>query len=310
MFPPESELAEAARLIRAGRLVAFPTETVYGLGANALDEAAVQLIFDVKGRPATSPLIVHVPSLETAKEITVEWPPLADVLAKRFWPGPLTFVLEKSESIPDNVTAGLATVGVRMPAHPVALELLRRAQVPIAAPSANRFMHLSPTTAEHVRQNLGDRIDLVLDGGPTNVGIESTVVMLSGRKPAVLRPGIISLIELEAATGTEWELALPADASKDSIEAQLSPGLHVRHYAPRTPLVLLKVGQPMPPGRGTVLDMPNEPAPYAHRLYAALYEADREGWDWIGLAEPPDEPAWHAIRDRLHRAATPWTSAL
>ncbi len=299
MFPAENELAEAARLIQTGRLVAFPTETVYGLGANALDAAAVQRIYEAKGRPATSPLIVHVSSPEAAREITDEWPELADLLAERFWPGPLTLVLRKSKSIPDNVTAGLDTVGVRVPAHPVALSLLERAQVPIAAPSANRFMQISPTTAAHVRAGLGDRVDLVLDGGPTDVGIESTVVALGGRKPLVLRPGIISLPELEAVTGMAWTLADPME----SAAAAPSPGLHVRHYAPVTPLVLLKPGQALPAGRGQVLAMPGEPAPYAHLLYAALHKADEEGWDWIGLAEPPDGPEWQAIRDRVRRAA-------
>jgi L-threonylcarbamoyladenylate synthase len=309
MFPDEGELAEAARLIRAGRLVAFPTETVYGLGANALDARAVQRIYEAKGRPATSPLIVHVSSIEAAREVSVDWPPLADVLAMRFWPGPLTLVLNKSKSIPDNVTAGLDTVGVRVPAHPVALDLLKRAGVPIAAPSANRFMHISPTTAEHVRASLGDKVDLVLDSGPTNVGIESTVVMLSGQKPTVLRPGMISLTELEAATQTAWTTAsLTPDTSADGTGASLSPGLHSRHYAPSTPLVVLKAGQSLPAGRGHVLNMPGDPAAYAYRLYAALHEADRESLDWIGLAEPPDEPAWQAIRDRLRRAATRWTA--
>jgi L-threonylcarbamoyladenylate synthase len=194
-------------------------------------------------------------------------------------------------------------VGVRVPAHPVALELLRRAQVPIAAPSANRFMQISPTTAQHVRAGLGNRVDLVLDGGPTNVGIESTVVMLSGPKPRILRPGMISLIELEEATRTAWETY--GEVGPAGNQGFLSPGLHARHYAPKTPLVLLKPGQARPAGRGRLLAMPTEPAAYAHRLYAALHEADVEGWDWIGLAEPPDEPAWQAIRDRVHRASKP-----
>jgi L-threonylcarbamoyladenylate synthase len=305
MFPDESELAEAARLIRAGRLVAFPTETVYGLGANALDTSAVELIYRAKGRPGTSPLIVHVSSVEAAREVSIEWPALADILTRRFWPGPLTLVLKKSGDIPDNVTAGLETVGVRMPAHPVALDLLKRADVPIAAPSANRFTHISPTTAEHVRESLGASVDLVLDGGPTNVGIESTVVMLSGQKPRLLRPGMISLVELEAVTQTAWDVASPAEGtSAAGSDASLSPGLHSRHYAPNTPLFLLKPGQSPPTGRGRVLDMPGDPKAYAHRLYATLHEADREGLEWIALSEPPDEPLWHAIRDRLRRAAT------
>lgn len=179
MDPSETELTLAANLIRAGRLVAFPTETVYGLGANALDAAAVQRIYDAKGRPATSPLIVHVADVIMARQVTAEWPRLAQTLAQRFWPGPLTLVLPKATEIPDIVTAGLDTVGVRIPRHPVALGLIRRARVPIAAPSANRFTQISPTTAEHVRAGLGNSVDLILDGGATHIGIESTVVSLA-----------------------------------------------------------------------------------------------------------------------------------
>src|SRR5579863_8141073 len=189
-------ISEAAAKIRSGGLAAFPTETVYGLGANALDAAAVQKIYELKGRPETSPLIVHVASVEMAREIVAEWPPLAEELARKWWPGPLTLVLPKRPSISDIVTAGLPTVGVRMPNHPIALELIREAGVPIAAPSANKFMGLSPTTAEHVRAAFGDAVE-VLDGGPTRVGIESTVVAIEGGTLKLLRPGMISLGELE-----------------------------------------------------------------------------------------------------------------
>src|SRR5579871_1133015 len=185
-------LNNAAALIRSGGLVAFPTETVYGLGANALDPVAVSKIFELKGRPSTSPLIVHVSSIAMAREMVTEWPPKAEELAQRYWPGPLTIVLPKQPAIPDNVTAGLPTVGVRVPSHPVALKLIEEAGVPIAAPSANRFMGLSPTTAEHVRHAFGDTVE-ILDGGPTNVGIESTVVSLVGGKLTLLRLGMIAL---------------------------------------------------------------------------------------------------------------------
>src|ERR1700741_4570815 len=180
-------LSKAAALIRAGRLVAFPTETVYGLGANALDAAAVAKIFELKGRPASSPLIVHASSAAMARTLVTEWPAQAEELAARYWPGPLTIVLPKSPAIPDIVTAGLQTVGVRVPAHRVALALIEAAGVPIAAPSANRFTGLSPTTAEHVRAAFGDEVEVV-DGGPTQVGIESTVVSLAGGKLTLLRP--------------------------------------------------------------------------------------------------------------------------
>jgi L-threonylcarbamoyladenylate synthase len=188
------DIEHAARLLRAGGLVAFPTETVYGLGANALDTKAVARIYAVKGRPGTSPLIVHVASMEMAKSLVAHWPELADRLAGRFWPGPLTLVLEKrlekqlenQSVIPAIVTAGLATVGVRMPAHPIALALIRAAGVPLAAPSANRFTQLSPATADHVRRSLGSAVDFILDGGPCQVGIESTVLSLTGPRPALL----------------------------------------------------------------------------------------------------------------------------
>jgi len=193
-------VAEAAALIRAGKLVAFPTETVYGLGANALDAAAVARIFAVKGRPRGSPLIVHVDSLEMARGLALDWPDGAERLARKYWPGPLTLVLRKHPSIPDIVTAGLATVGLRVPAHPLALALIRAAGVPIAAPSANLFTELSPTTAGHVRQSLGDAVDYVLDGGATTVGIESTVLSLVEPRPALLRPGVIPI-----APSTAWK---------------------------------------------------------------------------------------------------------
>ena len=185
----------------AGKLVAFPTETVYGLGANALDAAAVDRIFAAKGRPLTSPLIVHVDSVDMARELVTRWPAAAEILAAKHWPGPLTLVLPKQARIPDIVTAGLPTVGLRVPAHPLALELIRRAGVPIAAPSANRFGQLSPTTAEHVRKSLGDAVDLILDGGSTSVGIESAVLSLAGDRPVLLRPGVIPVTELEALIG-------------------------------------------------------------------------------------------------------------
>jgi L-threonylcarbamoyladenylate synthase len=294
----EEELARAADLIRNGGLVAFPTETVYGLGANALDAQAVQRIYDAKGRPSSSPLIVHVADEAMAKSIAGEWPAIAHVLAARFWPGPLTLVVKKSSAVPHAVTAGLDSVGIRVPAHPVALDLIRRAGVPIAAPSANRFTQISPTTAEHVRRSLGDCVDMILDEGPTQVGIESTVVALTREPPAVLRPGMISQLDLEAATGVRWENRM---ASRDSSE---SPGLHPRHYAPRTPLYVLEPGERRPAGSGRVIDLPEDPDSYAKALYAELHKADTEAWDWIGVEKPPDTPEWAGILDRIQRAST------
>lgn len=284
-------------MIRHGGLVAFPTETVYGLGANALDAKAVARIYEAKGRPWASPLIVHVADEAMARVITSEWPPMAEILATRFWPGPLTLILKKADTVPDLVTAGLDSVGVRVPAHSVALDLIRRAGVPIAAPSANRFGQVSPTTAEHVRAGLGERIDMILDGGATEVGIESTVASLRRIPPVILRPGMITLEQLEDATGARWEreMGLP--------HLSESPGLHPRHYAPRTPFYVLERNAQKPPGNGRVLDMPQEPGPYAAALYAELHKADIEGWDWIAVEEPSDTPEWAGIRDRLRRAS-------
>ncbi len=294
-------LDQAAARIRNGELVAFPTETVYGLGANALDATAVAKIFEAKGRPSTSPLIVHVASIAMAREIVAEWPAQAEELAQRYWPGPLTLVLPKSAAIPDIVTAGLPTVGIRMPAHPVALQLIEAAGVPIAAPSANRFMGLSPTTAEHVRAAFPEMP--VLDGGACEVGIESTVVSIVDGKLKLLRPGMIALGDIKAAASPENDASHPA------------PGMHARHYSPQTKLILVKGVAELPGRLGAFLwrkkpgltarcvRMPFHATAYAQRLYGVLHEVDGEGWPWIAVEEPPDKPEWSAIRDRLRRAA-------
>ncbi len=295
----EEELSRAAEILRQGGLVAFPTETVYGLGANALDAEAVARIYRVKQRPFASPLIVHVADEAMARTITAEWPERAQRLAKKFWPGPLTLVLKKAATIPDLVTAGLPSVGVRVPAHSVAAALIRRAGIPVAAPSANRFSEISPTSAEHVRKSLGGCVDMILDGGPTQVGIESTVASLVRVPPVVLRPGMIDQAELEAVTGESWghESELPHISE--------SPGLHPRHYAPRTPFFVLEPDAKPPAGRGRILEMPVDVASYANRLYAELHQADSEGWDWIAVIQPPHSPDWTGVRDRLRRASTP-----
>src|SRR5277367_5027978 len=197
----DQDIKKAGEILRSGGLVVFPTETVYGLGANALDAAAVAKIYALKGRPATSPLIVHVGSVEQARELAAEWPAEAERLAREYWPGPLTIVVAKKAAIPDGVTAGLTTVGLRMPRHPVALALLREAGVPIAAPSANRYTGLSPTTARHVRETFGQELAMVLDGGPAAVGIESTVLSLAGVGAVLLRPGMLTRSEIEAVIG-------------------------------------------------------------------------------------------------------------
>jgi L-threonylcarbamoyladenylate synthase len=292
-------VSQAAAKIRAGGVVAFPTETVYGLGANALDASAVGKIYELKGRPATSPLIVHVDSVAMAKDVAAEWPPLAEQLAERWWPGPLTLVLPKKPAIPDIVTAGLSTVGIRMPAHPIALQLIREAGVPIAAPSANKFTGLSPTTADHVRAAFGESVDVV-EGGPSEVGIESTVVVVTAQGLRLLRPGMVSLGELEKAVAESG--------------AHPSPGMHERHYSPRTPLLL--VDGTLPGADGAYLwhttaqpcarsiRMPASPAGYAAQLYGVLHELDRTGLPWIAVERVPDTKEWSAIRDRLSRAAS------
>ncbi len=312
-LPSSDEIQHVAALLRAGKLVAFPTETVYGLGANALDEAAVARIFEAKGRPTSSPIIVHVSSIEMARTVVAEWPRTAERLAEQFWPGPLTLVLKKQPAVPALVTAGLETVGVRMPANPIALSLIEAAQVPIAAPSANRFTQLSPTTAQHVREGLGERVDYILDGGPCTVGIESTVLSLAGPAPLLLRPGGISRTRIEEVIGA-------VEQQREALEAaHPSPGMHPRHYSPQTKLLLVRDGQVPREGAGAylqlqhppatsvreVITMPLEAEAYAAQLYRTLHDLDVRSYDWIAVDVPPDNPEWEAVCDRLQRAATP-----
>ncbi len=322
--PDPLAIAAAATVLRAGGLVAFPTETVYGLGADALDPAAVRRIFEAKGRPAFNPVIVHVASLEQARRLARHWPADATRLANRFWPGPLTLVVPKDVAVPDIVTAGLDAVGIRVPAHPVALALIRAANLPVAAPSANRFTQLSPTSADHVAQALGDRVDLLLDGGPSQVGIESTVVDLTGARPRLLRPGMISVAALEEVIGT-----LQRDAPEPRGNApRLSPGQVERHYAPRATLVVMTRSQLEDlarredpddrhqaatgalvytdlrlPTRWRVVRLPGQADGYAHGLYAGLHQLDDAGCARIVVELPPSGPEWSAVHDRVRRAA-------
>jgi len=298
----QEEIQKAAEIIRSGGLVVFPTETVYGLGANALDAAAVKTIYALKRRPATSPLIVHLASVVQARELAAEWSEEAEQLAREYWPGPLTLVVPKKAAIPDEVTAGLPTVGLRMPRHPVALALLRAAGVPIAGPSANRFMQLSPTTAQHVREAFGDETPYLLDGGPCEVGLESTVVAVRKDGLEVLRPGMAFVEDA-------------MDSAEADTAAHRSPGQHKKHYSPRTRVLLVKNGRLPEQGRGAYLwieqaanaaqtiRMPARPEAYAAQLYRQLHELDQDRLDWIAVELPPETRQWAAIRDRLTRAA-------
>jgi len=318
LHPAPAILARAASLLQRGQLVAFPTETVYGLGANALDPGAVQRIYEAKGRPEYNPLIVHVADAASAQRLVTVWPDAAERLTQRWWPGPLTIVLPKAISIPSEVTAGLGTVALRVPAHPVALALLHACGFPLAAPSANRSGQISPTTAEHVAHGLGDQVPMILDGGPTTVGIESTVVDLSGLNPVLLRPGMISRSALEEVIGP---VSLPEESTNPEAPRP-SPGMLDRHYAPRARLILLdaagrspvqlrpadRLGAlmrsvPPPTGCTTTITLPDDPDAYARGLYGALHQLDAAGVTVILVEPPPTAPGWDAIRDRLERAA-------
>jgi len=322
-------LEEATRILRAGGLVAFPTETVYGLGANALDAAAVARIYAAKGRPSYNPLIVHVRDASAVDSVAREWPDAAAQLARAFWPGPLTIVLRKREHVPDAVTAGLDTVGVRVPSHPIAHALLSTADVPIAAPSANRSTALSPTQAKHVARSLGDSVDLIIDGGPTQVGIESTVIDVTGTVPVLLRPGMISIDELERVLSRSVHVADAASEHTQVGKGLPSPGMMDRHYAPRTRLVLapsepdkmtdaldelrsggkrvavlVRDGSDVPIAKGPdVIRMPRDAASYAAALFETLHRLDDQGFDAILVERVPGGYAWGGVRDRLERAA-------
>jgi L-threonylcarbamoyladenylate synthase len=313
-------IAQAVSILRAGGLVAFPTETVYGLGADATSADAVRRIFAAKGRPATNPVIVHVADVETARRYAATWPDVAEKLARGFWPGPLTLVVPKTPDIPDEVTAGKPTVGLRVPNHPIALELLRAFGKPIAAPSANRSTHVSPTIGRHVREDLGDAVDLVLEAGWCEVGIESTVLDVSGEVPRILRPGSVSREQIESVVGRVEVVSKVVDVTAPAD----SPGQHEVHYAPRTPAYRFEIGQEdslRPPPRSVLItrgEMREERGPwiaehylrsdakmYAFALYDVLRKVDAENYDAIYVEMPPDTPEWVAVRDRLTRATKP-----
>jgi L-threonylcarbamoyladenylate synthase len=308
------EVRRAAEILRAGRLVAFPTETVYGLGADASNPAAIALLYAVKRRPMEHPVIVHFAHAERAFAWTRDGPETARRLAARFWPGPLTLVLKRSALARDFITRGVDTIGIRVPSHPVARAMLDAFGGGVAGPSANRFGHVSPTTAAHVRADLGRDVELVLEGGSSEVGIESTIVDLSRDRPVLLRPGHISRETLEQFLG---EAVPDGDA-----QAPRHPGGLERHYAPQTPVRLVaahaldaeiaKLGAhaavlafSRPDERVDYwLRMPRDAEGYARKLYAALRELDGAGCEAILIESPPQAPAWQAVRDRLQRATS------
>jgi L-threonylcarbamoyladenylate synthase len=319
--PDAAVIARAAALIRDGRLVAMPTETVYGLAGNALDPAAIARIYAAKGRPSHNPLIAHVADAAHAQSLASEWPTMARELAARFWPGPLTLVVRRKAHVPPELTAGLDTFGVRVPDHPVALALIRAAGVPLAAPSANRFTEVSPVTAAQVARGLGDAVDLILDAGHTRVGIESTVVDVSGGRAILLRPGMITAEELADVVGPVGRGAGP---ERDDAP-RAAPGMVARHYAPRAKVVLAGAAQfdaALRSAGGTRVgalvhtvavqthwhfarQLPANAVAFGAGLYDALHDADAAGCDVLLIEQVPGGPEWDAIRDRLQRAAYP-----
>jgi L-threonylcarbamoyladenylate synthase len=314
-----TDVSRAAELLRAGELVAFPTETVYGLGADASNPQAVAKIFAAKGRPADHPLIVHLPDASHLDRWAVDIPDAAHSLAAAFWPGPLTLILKRAPSVCDAITGGQDTVGLRVPNHPLALQLLREFEGGVAAPSANRFGRISPTTATHVCEELGDAVALILDGGPCAVGIESTILDLSGSEARILRPGMLDAEAIATVLGSP-----PASGSAQ--EAPRVSGSLEAHYAPQTPLRLvaaaalgdfarraLDAGEsvavlsaetlPIDHARLKWCRAATDPVQYAHDLYARLRELDASGCDLILVVAPPADGVWSAITDRLKRAA-------
>ncbi len=313
-----ADITHAGATLRAGNLVAFPTETVYGLGADAANPDAIKKVFAAKGRPHDHPLIVHIASATQLNDWARNIPPAAHTLAQTFWPGPLTLILKRAKGVSDLITGGQDTVALRVPAHPAAQALLQSFGGGVVGPSANRFGRVSATTAEHVRQEFGDAVDYILDGGACDVGIESTIVDLSGDKPALLRPGIITTAQIEAALNAP--LAAPGAASPRA------PGTLEKHYAPRTPVMLVEgdlidelvrsfarqgkriavlarnARQPLI-DKLTWIAAPETPAGYAHDLYANLRQLDAAGCDVMLVEEPPLAIEWVAVRDRLGRAA-------
>jgi L-threonylcarbamoyladenylate synthase len=313
-----SAIDEAVALLRAGELVAFPTETVYGLGARALDPAALGRIFAAKRRPPTHPLIAHVLNAEDASQLSSHWDTRASTLAAKFWPGPLTLIVPRDATVPAQLSGGRETLAVRAPAHPVAMALIAALGEPIAAPSANPYQSLSPTTAEHVARMLGDRVSLILDGGQCHEGLESTVLDLTVTPPELLRPGALPVAELRAVVP---ELVLVEGPVREA--ARHSPGQDEAHYAPRTPLrlftradalatarahagriaLVLRETAPSLPSHVVARALGTQPVDFGRALFATLHELDEADVELIVVEIPPEDEAWLAVHDRLKRAA-------
>ncbi len=307
---------QAAELIKQGGVVAFPTETVYGLGADAFNPLAVARIFEIKNRPYFDPLIIHIADVNEISRLVLDIPPKADNLIKRFWPGPLTLVLSKRDEVPDLVTAGLPTVAIRMPKHPISLQLIKEAGCPIAAPSANPFGYVSPTTAGHVRDQLRDQVDLILDGGPCEIGLESTILFFSEERPRLLRPGGLPIEEIESIIGK-------VEINRIEEDRPSSPGRLPRHYAPRTPIVIEgrekdfdtfqneKVGLlafrgvdvSLPFQHAEVLSARGDLREAAANLFSAIRRLDALNLDLILAEAVPEKGLGRAIMDRLRRAS-------
>jgi L-threonylcarbamoyladenylate synthase len=316
----------AAALLRAGEVVALPTETVYGLAANALDEKAVAKIFEIKGRPSHNPIIVHVADNEMARGCVKNFSGLAEKCSRAFWPGPLTLVLPRADKIPDAVTAGGGTVGVRWPGHPFMQAVIRECGFPLAAPSANLSNQISPTNAEHVRAQLDGKISLIVDGGQSQVGIESTVLDLTVSPPKILRPGMIHAGSLAAVCG---QVQSPKSKAQSDGDVLKSPGQLQKHYSPKAKLLVLGwkndddlraqlvtrhlspitahiiAHTKIPAGLGAadVSVIPHDAEAFARALYVELHRCDDAGTKLIVVEAPPDTPEWNGIADRLRRAA-------
>ena len=301
--PTTENVRKAAEILRNGGLIIMPTETVYGVAADMTNKEAIKRVYEVKGRPRDNPLIVHIASIEQIPPLVSKWNGDAEGLAKRFWPGPLTLVAKKSDGVPKEVTSGLDTVAIRMPSHPIAQALLQMAGVPIVAPSANRFMHLSATRADHIDPELANKVEMIIDGGPCQIGLESTVINCAVEPPQILRPGAITRAQIQAA------IKMPL-ASAPSGGPNRSPGMYPRHYAPNAPVILCEL---LEPGQnGLTFDdssgdeqirMPLDPVAYGATLYDALHKLDRAQPEAIYVELPPETPDWEAVLDRLKKAA-------